>query len=95
MQANKKQFLENSEINNNLQIKDIAEVIENVIANCTACNETGKVANFSNLLTPRSKDFNDSVAIGLAERTDPKTNQKLLLLHMIDEFSGYSVLSVV
>ena len=56
-------FLEGSWMNNNLRIKDITEIIENVIANCTACNETGKVANIRNLLTPRSKDLKDSVAI--------------------------------
>ena len=45
-------FLKDSGMQNNLKIKDIEEVIENVNANCTACNETGKVANIRNLLTP-------------------------------------------
>ena len=52
---------------NNLRIKDIEEEFENVIADCTACNETGKVAIIRNLLTPSNKDFNDSVAIDLTE----------------------------
>ena len=58
---------------NNLRIKDITEIIENVIANCTVCNETGKVASIGNFLTPRSKNSNDLVAIDLAEWTDSKT----------------------
>ena len=67
MQVKKtKILLEQSGLNNNLQIEDIDEVIENVIANCTAYNETGKVANIRNLLTPRSKEFNDSVANDIA-----------------------------
>ena len=82
-------------MNNNLRIKDITEIIEYVIANCTACIETGKVANMRSLLTPRSEDLKDSVAIDLAKWTDPKTNQKVLLLHMIDGFSHYSVVTVV
>ena len=48
---------------NNLRFKDIEEVIVNLITNCSACNETGKVANIRKLLTPRSKEFNNSVAI--------------------------------
>ena len=66
-----------------------------MIANCTACNETGKVAKIGNFLTPRSKDLNDSEATDLAEWRDSKTNQTVLLLYMIDGFSHYSVFTVV
>ena len=41
------------------------------------------------------KDFNDLVAIDFVERTDHKTNHKVLLLHMIDEFPRFSVVTVV
>ena len=37
-----KMFLEEFEMNNNLRTKDTDEVFENIIANSTACNETGK-----------------------------------------------------
>ena len=83
-----KMFLEEFEMNNNLRTKDTVEVIENIIANCTACNETGNIRNF---LTPRSKDFNDLLSFDLADWTD----QKVTLLHMIDEFLRYSVVTVV
>ena len=61
----------------------------------TAPNETGKVAKTKTILTLTSKDFNDSLAIDLAEWADPIANQKMLLLHMIIEFSCYSVVTVV
>ena len=54
-----------------------------------------KLENIRKLLTPRSKDFNDSVSFDLADWTDTKTNQKVTLLHMIDEFPRYSVVTVV
>ena len=90
-----KRFREDCGMNNNLRTKGIDEITENVIANCTACNETGKAANIRNLLTPRNKDLSNSVAIDLAEWTDPKTNQQFILLNMIDDFSRFSVLTVV
>ena len=90
-----KRFREDSGMNNNLRTKGIDEITENVIANCTACNETGKAVNIRNLLTPRNKDLSDSVAIDLAEWTDPKTNQQLILLNMIDDFSRFLVVTVV
>ena len=54
-----------------------------------------KVAKIGNILTPRSKDLNDSVAIDLAEWTDSKTNQTVLRLLLIDGFSHYSVVTTV
>ena len=48
-----------------VQKEGITEMIEHVIANCFACNETGRVGNIKNL-TPRIEDFNESVAIDLA-----------------------------
>ena len=74
-----KRFLEESGMYNILRLKGTHEVIENVIANCTASNETGKVANIKCFVTPRSKFFFDLVAKDLAEKTDPNTNQLSLL----------------
>ena len=68
-----KMFLEKSVMNNKLRAK---EVIEKVTANCAACNRTGKVAKIRNFLIPRTKDFNDLVAINLAKWTDPKQFKK-------------------
>ena len=78
-------------MNNILRNEGTDEVIKNFNANCTACNKTGNLANIRNLLTPWSKDFNDSVAIDQSEWTDPITNQTVILLNMIDEF--FSLLS--
>ena len=54
-----KNFLEDFGMQNILRIQNIEQVIESVIANCTACSKTGKVANIRSLLTPRGKNFND------------------------------------
>ncbi len=68
-------------------MKEIREVIEK----CAACKETEKPTRKNkSTQKQRSTTFNDSIAIDLTERFDRRSQRKMIICHIIDEFSRLS-----
>ena len=66
------------------------EKVRRIVADCNICEENTHQTRRNKVTGMRSKKFNDSVAIDLAEWYGPGSESKLIICHMIDEFSRLS-----
>ena len=92
----KENLFKNTSVEKNIGVKEIKREISEVLDKCIPCRETDRPKNIRKVNEKaRSNKFNNSIAIDLTEWYDKKKENKIIICHIIDEFSRISSAKIV
>ncbi len=88
-------LLENSFMFANMKKTKLQLLIEKAVESCDICYEEKKQDRKPKNSTIRAVSFNESVAIDLTECWDQHSSEKIVICHMVDEYSRLSTAAIV
>ena len=86
---------ENSSLKKDMKKTDLRQIVEKITEECEICDKSKERKNRPKKCSVRAVDFNDSIAIDLTEWWCQTKNEKLLICHMMDEFSRLSSAKII